>query len=309
LIPLGILALGSHQALVAWGLRQQRYGDIARAKTAQAAGTALAQAAAGLAGAGGLGLAAGDALGRFLGFGTLLAAGGAQRDLLAAPARWRVHLGTALVHRRYPLFGVGSGLLNNLALSGPTLLVAACLDPRRTGLFVFALRIVSIPSALVGQAAAQVYLGEMAALVREHPDQFHPRFRATVRKLALASLPLAALLAALAPLLTAPLFGQPWREAGLLMTVLAPSLWLGLIGTPVSSSLILLGRQDLQLVWDAGRCLLLGVVLGEAALVGRSLPWLTGAYSLVMASCYLVLLCLIDREGRRILPETNGRTS
>lgn len=304
LIPLGVMAHGTNQTLVAWGLRQRKYGPIARAKAAQAACTAVLQGTLGLARVG-FGLVFGDVLGRVLGCGLLIRNARVGLSLGPQSRNPRRYLFIAKAYSRFPLFGVGSVLLNTLALNGPTLLAAAMLGPTDTGIFVFATRIVSIPSALVGQAASQVYLGEMSVIARERPTVFRAHFRAAVRKLAIASAFPSFLLACLAPFLTAPIFGAPWRLAGKLMAILAPMMWASLVASPVSSSLILLGRQDLQLAWDVGRTLLLTVALGGIMFFGHGLITFTSIYSIGMIVAYLGMIWLIDgachaQMGRRV---------
>ncbi len=291
--PIGLVGLGFHQALSAWGVREHAYSVMARAKFAQGAGSAIFQTLLGLLKWGPLNLLFGDALGRLLGFSALIRLGRVDRDFLAAPRNFRHHVRTALMYRRFPLFGLGSSLLNTAGAQGTVLVVAFLFDPWQTGLFVFADRMIGLPITLITRAASQVFVGEISQVIRERPGAFRGVFRLMVRKLSLYGALLALVLVVVPPLAVAPIFGERWRDAGFLIAILAPAAWAQFVASPLSGCIILLGRLDLSLAWDAGRLLLVSISIWAPRRWGAGLLATTAWYSAALTISYIVLLVMM----------------
>ena len=301
LVPIGLVGLGFSQALSVWGIRKQAYSLLARAKFAQGAGSTIFQTVLGLFKGGGLALLFGDSLGRLLGFGSLLVLGRVDRDFLSAPRNFHQHLKTALIYRRFPLYGLPSSLLSTAGAQGTILVVALLFDPWQTGLFVLADRLISLPITLIGRAASAVFVGEISEVIREQPGAFLGIFRQALRKLNMFGALLAFVLALVPPLVVAPIFGERWRDAGLLIAILAPAVWAQFVAIPVSGCLILLGRLDLQLVWDAGRLLLVSLAIWVPRRWGAGLLGTTAWYSAALTISYIILLIMIARAKPRII--------
>lgn len=293
ILPIGLIGLGFHQTLAMWGIRERAYQVLARAKFAQGVSSTIFQAGLGLLGGGPLALLSGDALGRLMGSGSLMILGRAHQDLLSAPRHWRKHWRVAMEYRRFPGFGLGSSILNTAGAQGTILLMAIQFDPWQTGLFVFADRLINIPIALVGRAASQVFMGEISQVIRERPGAFRERYLYILKQLSVFGALLALALVFLPPLLVAPLFGERWREAGLLMVILAPAAWAQFVAFPVSECPILLGRLDLQLAWDAGRLVLVVLAIWIPRQLGAGLLPVAACYSAAVTLAYSALLFLI----------------
>lgn len=302
----GLIGLGFHQALSMWGIRQGAYSVLARAKFAQGAGATILQVGLGLLKGGPLTLLSGDALGRLLGSGSLLVLGQVYRDLGSAVCQWRHHLLTAWKYRRFPGFGLGSSLINAAGGPGIIFIVAMLFDPWQTGLFVFADRMINIPIALIGRAASQVFIGEISQVIKGRPEAFQSHYRLALGKLNVFGVILAIALLVLSPLLVAPIFGERWREAGLLMAILAPAAWVQFVAYPVSECPVLLGRLDLQLAWNAGRLVLVYLALWIPRRWGAGLLSVTAFYSAAVTISYVALLFMIAQAKPSPLDRTEA---
>jgi len=292
LVPVGFLGMAIYRALNQWAVRKQAFERIAQTKLTQSLSMVVTQLGFGLLHLAPLGLLVGDLLGRIAGSGSLGSLAWRQIKTEVGSLS-RADLGQALArYRRFPLLSSGSILLNSAGLQLPPLLLAGLYGPEIAGWFSLSQRVIGVPSTLVGQAVAQVYLGTAARLARKDIRALHTLFLRTAQRLALIGVAPLALLALCGPWLFAFLFGEPWREAGVYVRLLSTMLLLQLVAAPLSYTLSILERQDLQLAWDAGR--LLAVVGGFALARGLEWPAQTAVllYGGLMFIAYAVLLVL-----------------
>jgi O-antigen/teichoic acid export membrane protein len=278
LVPAGVLAAGMYQALSSWAVRARAYPVLARTRLAQGAGQVGVQLALGFAGVGPVGLLAGDVVGRAGGTGTLASA--------TLPGRAAVLRGTTLArlravavrYRRFPQLSSPAALLNALGLQLPTLLFVALYGPSVAGWMALGQRVVGVPMRVVGQALAQVYLGEAARIIREEPARLPVLFNRLARRLAWAgAIPIAAIGLA-GPTVFPWFFGEEWREAGWYVLLLAPTVWAQFVVSPLSQTVVLAERQGAQLAVDVLRTV--------AVVAGVIVPWTMGTSARVAVAVY-----------------------
>ena len=294
LLPLALLGAGTYQALNYWAIRHGRFKSIALTRLTQSVGQVAAQLAGGLLNLGVFGLVGGDAVGRIGGTGTLgtLAL---RRDGEALRAVTAARMGeVARRFRRFPLISSGSALLNSVGLNAPALLLAAMYGPATAGLFVLAQRVIGMPMRLLGNAVAQVYLSEAGRLVHQDPDGVRRLFVRTGRRLLLAGVAPTLLIALVGGVLFRGVFGAEWHQAGVYAQVLALAFAAQTVMDPLSQTLNVLHRQDLQLAWDAVRVTAVVAAIAGAAQAGRSATVAVALYGGVMVLSYglLFALCL-----------------
>jgi len=171
-------------------------------------------------------------------------------------------------YRRFPLMLAPAGLLNVLGLQAPVLMMAALYGTDEAGWLGLTQRVLALPVTLIGMAVAQVFLGEFSDSIRSGGTRARRLFdAATTRLLAVATVG-AALLLALGPMAFAAIFGAEWQESGQFARALALGLAAQLVASPVSQTLIVLGHTGTQLLWDAGRLLLVVAVIAIAWAIG-----------------------------------------
>lgn len=288
LIALGQFGGGAVSILGTWAIRTKTFSEIAAMRMTQAIALVTVQVTLGVAGFGIPGLLAGDVAGRISGSGRL--ARSAWRTNAAAFRRVS-RAGMAAGARRYvrfPLFSSPSALLNVLGLRLPLLAIVALFDASAAGRYALADRVSSIPLTLVAGAVAQVYLGEAAQGAREHPAEVRGLFvRTTVSLTRMAIVP-AIVLAGLAPMLAGPVLGSAWTETGVFIAVLVPMYFVTFIATATGETLYVLERQDLQLVREVVRVVLLGGAVPLAAVLHLSIVGAIAMLSAAGCITYLV---------------------
>ena len=284
-LPLGTFLIASYQSLTYWAVRSGQYRIIATTKLWQGVGNVTTQIALGLVGAGALGLLAGDAVGRSAGI-TRLARG--VPGLFRLPDA-RALLDTARRYRKFPIWSTGSTFINRFGLQLPQLFMATAFGPREAGWYLLTQRVLGMPTSLVGQAVAQVFLNRIAEIRREQPQRAPGFYLGIVGRMALmGGLPILVLGVSLGGAF-GWLFGKEWSTAGRMVQILAPMFAAYWTFFPTSQILIVFERQELQLVWDVLRLVLLGSALAYARWADMDALGSTAAISAAMTFAYLVL--------------------
>ena len=262
LYPLAIVAGGGVQTLNYWHIRRRNFRGLTKAKIGQSATTVTGQLIFGFLELRQLGLVLGY-FGGYLGAGSLLfiAFFRESRHFLSAVS-WSGIKSAAKRYRRFPLIASWSALLNQGGLQAAPLLFAMLFGAQIAGWFGLAQRIAGIPITLIGRSVSQVYLSEASRLRNETPSAMLGLFLRTVKKLFLyVGIPML-LAGLLAPWVFAFIFGEAWRISGWYVVAMLP-MFLGQITVyPLSPTLNILERQDLQLAWDVARVsAVVGVIL------------------------------------------------
>ncbi|MCX7799464.1 MAG: hypothetical protein N2109_03885 [Fimbriimonadales bacterium] len=303
LLPMALLGGGLYVAFSAWHVRQGSFRVVAATTFTQALAMAGVQLAGWFAEAArAFVLPLGLAVGRSAGFVNLWR--GYLRDARARTGERPSLMGAWSEYGWFALFGVPSALANAAGLQAPTLLLSALFGTAAAGQFYTSMRVLGLPMVFLGSAVSQVYLSEFGRLMREEPSRLHGFFRGAVRRLLLAA-PALALLGGSAPLWFPWVFGSEAATAGWWSLWLTPSLCLGLVCSPVSSTANSLGRQDLQLGMDLLR-LALTVACFASPLAGASPDARVAAYGAMMTAMYLGYLALYDRLAARASSATEA---
>lgn len=300
LLPVGVFVTGLNQVLTYWTIRHRDYGRLARRTVTRSVGAVAVQTGLGWFGAGPVGLLLGELVGR---------AGGSTNLGVAAWQRVRHQIGQVTVegirraaraYIRFPMLSSGSSLLNSAGVFLPPILITAGYGLQVSGLFALAHRILDAPVRLIGMSVSNVYLAEAAALARTDPVRLRRMFQqTTVRLLLVGGMP-AAVVGVMSPWIFATVFGEEWREAGVYAQLLAPYVAARFVVLPISQTLNILNRQDVQLVWDATRLGVVAAALLGAAHMGWSPRTAILGFGLGMFVCYLTLYVLVARTLLRL---------
>ena len=288
LLCLAQLCGGVGVALTGWAIRFRDFRDIATARISQSVVTAIIQVAAGTGGAATSGLLAGDALGRTAQTARLSRSATARLlravgETSVARLRW-----AARRYRRFPLLGSWPTLINAIGFAAPLLLIVAFYGAHTGGLFAFAQRLIGAPVALLVLAVSQVFVAEAARRARDGSADLGALFRSTLRRLALVAAPLMLALAIAAKFLVGTVFGQEWHDAGMYILILAPLYTMQLLSSPLGGTLDVLERQDLLVVREVARIVLIIAAIGIAELLSLPAVWAVVLLSGAGTLAYLV---------------------
>ena len=302
-LPIGVIGGGAYQVMSNWTLRRRDYSCLAKTRLYQGIAQVLTQTGLGLLLTGPLGLLIGADVGRLSGTGTLARAAWREGRASISQLSWKRLWVVAHRYRRFPLISAGSALLNAAGLYLPAVIVTTAYSTEVGGQFSLSQRIIAVPMALVGQAIGQVYMAEGAALLRERPEGLHSLVNRTIRRLLLLGVGPMAILALMGPWGFQLVFGSNWAQAGLFIRILSPMYLLQFITLPLSSTLLLLEKQGLQLLWDVGRMVTVLGTLFVPVSMGWGPAWAVGLFGLSMGILYLFLILLIRKATRQLSEE------
>ncbi len=296
LLPPCLLLWGVGSAVSLWAIRRGAIRTNGVNRVLHYAAQAGGQSGLGVLGSGAAGLVLGYALGYLVRAGHLLTALRSD-DRLRLP---RVSFGEVVRglrrHWRFPAFAAGAALLQATSAMLPVVLIAFLYGPLTAGLFGLAQRVVGLPLRLVGESASHVFLGEIRTL--DHAGMIRLFKRVAVLFASFGALGMLPLLWA-APPLFAFVFGEAWRDAGVIVQLLVPLYLTRFVVMPVSQTLNAVDRQDLHLVAS-----LLNVVAlcgSFAAGYGLALPaeWTIGLLSLASTAAFLFYIGMAWRDLQR----------
>jgi O-antigen/teichoic acid export membrane protein len=218
-------------------------------------------------------------------------------------------------YRRFPLLSGGSGLLNAGGLLLPALLLAAFYGPAVAGLFALAMKVIGMPTVLLGEAIGQVFMSEGSRTLRENPEDLGKLFRKTATVLLLAGPAPICLFSFIAPQAFALVFGESWLAAGEYGQLLSLPFAAAFVAYPLTPMLDILERQDWELAWVCGRLALVVGGLFAAHTLGLSARGAVMIYAVTSFIAYVANFILASVAVRshnrnlrlRVAAETGQR--
>lgn len=283
LLPVGIIFAGAFQVANYWAVREKAFSTLATANVNRSLFQAVAQVGMGLAGVGVLALVFGYVLSQAVGAFKILS--GVVRNT-RLPS-WRRLRTLAVRHKRFPLFSVPAGVLNVSALHLTPFLLIYLYGASSAGFFSLAQRAMGAPMAFLGMAIANVYLSELPRIKESEPGRLMSFYLRSCRNLFAIGLPIVALATLVLWWGVDLIFGAEWSKAAEFVVYLSPFFLGQFVVAPLSQTLNVLDRQDLQLTWDFCRLILPNAALVFGAGSGWGVEYSLGVYSLIMLGLYM----------------------
>jgi len=297
LAPVGIAGLGLFQILSAWCTRRKAFQRLAFARIVIAALTIGFQIGLLLTGrTAARGLILGWVIGQSSG-ALILAILIAKED--GPVLRQSLNSGrliAALVkHRRFPLYTAPYSLVGNAGKQVTVLLLKTFSSIYTVGLFSFASRIVSLPSALVTAALNQVFFQKAAVELRL--GTLEPFATRLLGALSLLGIPVVVFFVFEANPLFMLLFGRQWSGASGFAAILVISAYFDFSASWLDRIFDITGRQNLALVWLVTRSLIVLVVLAVGLSVTHNELLSVGVYAVTDFCCQLWWLIWVFRAA------------
>lgn len=286
-VALGVLGVALYEVVTGFLLRTKNVKSMGIRGAVQGLGQSGVQIIGGVAALGGQALLAGLPTGRLLACLPSI-------PLLVKYTRGATRQRHILKwHYKYLQKSAIGVLVNASAQQLPILVLGVILGSYAVGLLGMAVRLLAVPTTVLGQAVSRAFQSDAARLIREGRGGLAPLARQTFYSLTILSLLPYAVVALVAPRLFELLLGAEWRGAGEMARVLVPGLWVQFAVSPVSRLLLLLRRPGVQIIIDLVRTLL---SVGVPVLVwnlGAGLQGTLLSLSLVMALSYLGMWLLV----------------
>lgn len=265
-LPFAVALAGTNTILVAYALRQDRFGLIASNNVVRTAAQGLVQIIAGTifpspaALVGATTVASGVANFRL----SRNYASGVKTHSLTL----RGIFARAMEYRKFPIYTLPAGLFSQAHLYALPLSIGLIFGAPALGLFSLTQRVLMTPLTLLGSAVSDIYYTRAVKAKRSNYD-YIALYRKVLISLASVSLPPFILLAVLAPWLFGFAFGSAWEQAGIYARIMIPWMWVQFVVSPVTNTAIIF-RQHKVGLWI--QIFLAAVALG-IALVAWLLTW------------------------------------
>jgi O-antigen/teichoic acid export membrane protein len=296
LLPPAMLLWGIGSGLSFWAIRQDLFRLNGFNRVVQFGTQAAGQLGFGLIGFGSIGLVLGYVLGYLTRF-VHLALALPRLDLVRLCRPPLVRLRQVLRrHWYYPVFSASSSLLQSSCHMLPAVLVALLYGPALAGLFALSQRVVALPVRLFSDSASQVFLGEIATADRDRLVRLFKK--TTLLFLAIGLLGMLPLLLA-GPWLFALIFGEEWRQAGVIVQILVPLHLARFVVRPVSQTLNVLQRQDLHLTSSVINALTLVISFGAGWWWTLDALWTLLIFSMSSSIAWVFYIFVAWRQLKR----------
>lgn len=237
LVPIGVLFVGGYQVFNKWAIRSKNFGGIARTRIWQTVGTLAIQVGGSQFGL--IALVSGQTGGQGLG-ATSLGLRALKHPKFKSWS-WGGVMQQACYYRNFPLYSTWTGLFNTASLHLAPIIFISLFGASTAGFYALTLRMLSMPSSLIGEAIGNVFLSsapdaQRRGELRELVKCLHKRLAMT------GAVPLAILLL-FGPNLFALIFGEEWRKAGQYAQWMAPWIYLQFQWSPLSMLASIMGMQ------------------------------------------------------------------
>ncbi|MEW9679322.1 lipopolysaccharide biosynthesis protein [Pseudomonas sp. TE50-2] len=259
LVPLATLILGCYFALNFWANRRGRYKGMAVSRVVQSGAGIAVQLAAGASKIGSLGLIGGQLLGQVL--STLSLALSLQendRRLFRRVSLKRMRC-VARKYIGYPKFMVPGQVMSVGATEMPLLLLTVFYGAGVAGFYSLAQRVMAAPLSLVANAIGDVYRQRAAGQYADTGECRDIFLGSLKRLLIFAFLPMLPVLLC-GPSLFVLIFGDAWRPAGEIASLLSVLVFFQTLSSPLSGTVLLPGWLHLDSFWQFSRLCATGLI-------------------------------------------------
>lgn len=258
-IPLTTIAVGCYQALNYWANRCARYKRMATSRVMQSGVSGLVQLTVGLIKPTPFGLMSGQLLGQVISAISLALFLPAKEQRIFRKVSIKRIGWVARKYLKYPKYMVPGQMMSVGATELPVFLLTAVYGAGVAGLYSLAQRVMVMPMSLVAGAVGDVYrqkAAEQYARQGECKDLFISAFKWLGLFAFLPMLPVAVF----GPSLFAFVFGENWRSAGEIATLLSILVFFQTVSSPLSFTILLPGWIRFEFYWQTSRLMLTALV-------------------------------------------------
>jgi len=248
LVPFSTFFYGSFQVFSYWMSRNQKFSQLAAAKTtkeASVAGTHLGLGAFFQAGA--LGLVAGQIAGNATGTAILFVKSFGQIRNRFYSAISNNLKAVFIKYKKFPLFTSWAVLLNAISQNIPAILLAFLFSPSIAGFYAIAMRVLQMPAALIGNSVRQVYYQKASEIYNDNRSVLGLFLKTTKMLALIAVIPFLIVIFWGEPIFTF-VFGSQCDATGKYASILSFWLFFGFLNPPSVMTIYLLEINKVHLI-------------------------------------------------------------
>ena len=246
-IPFTIAFTGMYQSLNYWSNRKKHYKRLATIRVVQSSTTAFTNLGMGLSQLGSGGLILGNIFGQ--GIATLVLGKkvlGEDKALLRVVKKKKIF---ALMkkYKKLPIFNAPNALIDGIRLAGIHILIIKFFTVTNLGQFSLAWKMVQLPSSLIGSSLSQVFFQKVASVNKDELNVIVKKF---IGRAIIVSAPIFTVIYFYAIDIFIFLFGENWRVAGEIASILSPWIFFNFISSPLSILFIVLHKEGAGFIFS-----------------------------------------------------------
>lgn len=254
-LPVSTLLSGIYQSLNYWSNRKNQYKRLAISRTIQSGSMSLVQLCAGHVGAGATGLIGGQLTGQVLSTAALSKIIYQEDKILIQSIKKNHTIELAKKYLNYPKYMIPGQLFNTASGYMPLFILGIFFGPVIVGFYSLSQKILLAPMSLIGGAIGDVYRSEAAKHYRDTGNCLN-LYKKTFLKLITLSLIVTVPVFFFGPDLYSLIFGEQWRKAGEIASILSIMIFFQGISSPTSQTILLANMQKIDLSWQILRLIL-----------------------------------------------------
>lgn len=244
LLPIAIIAYSLFQVLHYLAIKHSHFKKMSQATVLQQMGVGTWQLSAGyFFQAGALGLILGLIFGKLIGVFRLLD----KKYMAFRSVSFNKMRLVAIRNKKFPIYFTWASLINVVGLQAAPLIFTFYFDLKVAGFIALTMKILGVPSALVGEAVGKVFYNQAATNAANKTDN-KQLVEKLVTLLFLVGFPAFLMIGFYGADGFAIIFGENWRQAGEFSQYLSPWLFVCLISSPLSSFALVTGMQKKALM-------------------------------------------------------------
>lgn len=152
-------------------------------------------------------------------------------------------------YRKYPIYNMVPSILDSFTAALPMIFFSTYFNLSITGQYSLAIRLLYLPSSLIGAAVAQVYFQKLAEEYNQGGN-ISTIVQDTFKSLLFIAVPFCIVIMILGPWIFTFFFGSNWTISGVYSRILAPSMALKFVASPLSRVFGALNRQEISALWQ-----------------------------------------------------------
>ena len=275
-------------------VRQKEFVVVASATIRGALSKALLLLVFGVTSAGWIGLLAAE-------LGSRLAFIHRGRRMIPWPQCFRKSRGSRCVlwrYREYPFISLPSSIIDNGSDAAQLPIIVALHGLEFAGLYALVQRCAAIPSSLIARNVADVFQTRAVEIISTEAGSVSRLFNRTILALAGVAIIPAAVVFLHGEAIFVLVFGETWREAGIIATLLSPAMFVQFVASPVSRIVFVTNRLKIKLVFDLAQLGLIALLpIVSLALDWERLETIKGL-SLALIISHVLYLMVLTRLAR-----------
>lgn len=254
-IPLTVLLTGIYQSLNYWNNRKKQYSLLAKNKVYQTTTTGVSNITMGATGNTYGGMIIGSILGQFISTFILFMKFLKYKKFKFSYIKKNKIIVLAKKYKKFPLINSLHAFINILKENSVNIFIALKYSQSTLGYYFFMLRLMKLPSALLGSSLAQVFYREASEKYHKNRNIQEMVFNFMKKLFFIAILPITFLFL-FAQDLFGFIFGEEWSVAGTYTKAISPYILFHFIASPLSMVPLIVNKQEKAIFWGVIESLL-----------------------------------------------------